>query len=258
MSKKLLAGVFFSIVCSCSLFVYKKSFTSTSPKKNRTIDYVPLNTQAVLNYVSKYLSKDPVILEAGSCMGDDAVKMSTMWPESTVHAFEPVPRLFDMVQKNTKGIDRIKTYKLALSDKKGVAKFYTSEFEHANHPGGTGCSSSLLAPKEHLKYASHVSFKEVIEVPTLTLDEWAQEYKVKRIDFMWLDMQGTELNALKAGTNILKTTKVIYTEVELVEAYEGQYLYSDVKKWLEGQGFELVARDFHDRMWCGNAIFVRK
>jgi len=73
---------------------------------------------------------------------------------------------------------------------------------------------------------------------------------------MWLDMQGYELNALKACSAILKTVKVILTEVEFVEAYEGQYLFVEVKQWLEQQGFTMIARTAYPH-WFADALFVR-
>jgi hypothetical protein len=60
---------------------------------------------------------------------------------------------------------------------------------------------------------------------------------------------------------------VVYTEVEFVEVYEGQYLYEDIKSWMNANGFRLAATDFdetqiateieHHRYWA-NALFVKR
>jgi len=89
-----------------------------------------------------------------------------------------------------------------------------------------------------------------------TFDAWAKDHAVDHIDFMWLDMQGYELHALKASPNILKTVKVILTEVEFVEAYEGQYLSYDIKDWLEKNGFVMIAQNI-SAGWYGDMLFVR-
>jgi hypothetical protein len=94
----------------------------------------------------------------------------------------------------------------------------------------------------------------------MTIDAWAKQGAVQNIDFMWLDMQGYELNALKASPKIFKTVKAVLIEVEFVEAYEGQYMYNDVKQWFEQQGFAMVATDFDVKKpawFWGNALFVR-
>lgn len=208
-----------------------------------------------LAIVKPYLPDNPVVLEAGAYDGTDSIAISKNWAKATFHAFEPVPELYQKLSKKTKPFANINTYPFALGDYTGIAKFYVSEFE--NQPGIPSESSSLLKPKEHLIHAPHVVFKREISVPIMTIDSWAQAYGVDTIDFMWLDMQGYELNALKASPKIMKTVKAILTEVEFVEAYEGQYLFAEVKTWLEEQGFVMIARNFYCD-WFGDALFVRK
>lgn len=210
-----------------------------------------------LPMVTPYLPRNPIILEAGAFDGTESVYMASFWPTCTVYSFEPVPELYHLLKNKARSHKNIHTYELALSDQVGTAKFYISE--SADHPGVPFQSSSLREPKEHLKICPSILFKKETIVKTTTIDNWAKENNVDHIDFLWLDMQGSELNALMASPNIMKTVKAILTEVEFVEAYKGQFLCADVKKWLEKQGFEAVAIDFDDnnRPWCGDILFVR-
>lgn len=209
-----------------------------------------------LKIAARYLPENPVILEAGAYDGVDTLFMARSFPHAMIYSFEPIPYLYMQLHQKAKIIpNRIRTYQQALSDKDGVGTMYVSE--EASSPNIPSQSSSLLAPKEHLVYAKSVTFKNQINVSMTTIDSWAKKHGVEKIDCMWLDMQGFELNALKASPNILKTVKVILTEVEFVEAYEGQYLFKDVKEWLEGQGFTMVAEDFGEWGWFGDALFVR-
>ena len=73
-----------------------------------------------------------------------------------------------------------------------------------------------------------------------TIDSWAAENKVTRIDAMWLDMQGLECATLKASPVIMKTVQVLYTEVNFEETYEGCVLYDEYRDWLYSLGFKLV------------------
>ncbi|MCL4360891.1 FkbM family methyltransferase [Candidatus Dependentiae bacterium] len=208
-----------------------------------------------ISIAKKFLPNNPLVLEAGAYDGEDSINLSHNWPHGFIYSFEPVPQLFNKLLNNTNNIKNIKTYELALGDFIGLAKFYVSEFN--DKPGIPGQSSSLLAPKEHLIHAPQVLFKNEIEVQVTTLDDWAKKNNIDHIDFMWLDMQGYELNMLKASTEILKTVKVILTEVEFVEAYKGQYLFKDVKEFLENQGFKMIAIN-NACSWFGDALFVRK
>lgn len=216
------------------------------------------NPSASLNIIKKYVPSDPFIFEAGACHGTETVEFKKHWPGATVFSFEPVPSLFAEVVQRTAGYDHIHLFPVAISDKVGLSQFHLSSFEWS--PNQVSESSSLLAPKDHLAKAPFVQFGSTMRVPTTTIDIWAAQNKVDHIDLMWLDMQGYELPALKSALTILKTVKVILTEVEFVEAYKGQALFPEVKAWLESQGFEMIAHDFDMKKsdWFGDALFVRK
>lgn len=214
-------------------------------------------TTHLVSFLKNYVPEDAVIVEAGSFNGSDSVKFVQTWLYAKVHAFEPVPEIFELLVKRAKKLPQITCYQYALSTTTGSACFITSE--EPRKPNIPSMAGSLRAPKEHLKY-SRTLFKKSIMVDTITLDEWAQKNNITTIDLLWLDTQGTELDIIKASPNILKNIGCICLEVEFVEAYEGQALYAEIKDFLEQHGFELVARNFDEQPhhWFGDAIFVRK
>jgi hypothetical protein len=65
-----------------------------------------------------------------------------------------------------------------------------------------------------------------------------------------------EFNVLRASKEILPTVKVIYSEVSLLEMYEGAPLYPEYRSWLESQGFSVIDEDLR---WTdmGNVLFAR-
>jgi 2-O-methyltransferase len=226
------------------------------------------DTQALARAAS-YLPSQPVILEAGSYHGETALEMVRRWPQATVYSFEPVPELFAIVKQNTAAFPNIHSSDLALSDKIGTAVFHMSATE--NKPEESLGSGSLLEPSHHREGFPSVKFEKSITVNTTTIDAWAKQSGVTKIDFIWLDIQGAEFPVLRASPNIMRTVKVVITEVEFVEMYKGQALFAQVKPWFEAQGFELVAADFAPDApnkadlksrkalsWYGNAIFARK
>lgn len=200
-------------------------------------------------YIQKFLPKNPFILEAGAHIGIDTMEMATFWPEATIFAFEPVPFLFKKLQLNNKDHKHVSCFSEALSNKTGTAVFYISS-------GSSDGSSSLLQPISHLSDHPDVHFTQSTQVKTITLQEWAEKNNINHIDFMWLDMQGAELDMLKAAGTILDTVKVIYTEVSLKETYQNVPLYPEIKKWLEKKGFTVVREELP---WqdMGNVLFVR-
>jgi len=209
-----------------------------------------------LEFLKKYIPENPVILEAGAFDGSDTAKMATLWPQGFIYAFEPVPENFEKLRHTTVQCANVRCYPAALSNECGKAQFHVSECNNSTN----GCGSLLMPTEECLSYAPTTKFEKIIEVPTITLDKWAEEQQIDHIDLLWLDMQGHELTALKASPKILSTVKAIYTEVSFVTLYEGQSLFQEVKEWLAEQGFEPVACDsgVTTKSYEANVIFARK
>ncbi|MEL6845621.1 MAG: FkbM family methyltransferase, partial [Bacteroidota bacterium] len=81
-----------------------------------------------------------------------------------------------------------------------------------------------------------ITFDQSIEVPTISLDDFIAEQQLPQIDFLWLDMQGYEYAVLSASEKIFDSLQLLYTEVSLVETYEGVPLYTEYRQWLESKG----------------------
>jgi len=235
------------------------SLLSTTQKFFGIIKLSVHNRDEVLSIVKQFLPENPNILDAGAFDGTDTVAMAKMWPNGVLYAFEPVPEIYHWLSDKSQHCNNVRCFSIALSNKIGYQEFFLSEDPHK--PGVNFQSGSLLSPKEHLKY-SHIQFNKKTIVPTITIDKWAELYGVSHVDMMWLDMQGMELEVLKASPKILETVKVIYTEVEFVEAYAGQGMYQDIKVFLEENGFMEYAKNFDvpgkgGWGWFGDVMFVK-
>lgn len=211
----------------------------------------------ILSLIKPLLPVNPIIIEAGAFDGTDTKKMSSFWPQATIHAFEPVPEIFTLLKNNTKELNNVVQHSIALADKTGEKVFHVSE--KPSRPGEPFQAGSMLKPKERLQW-SPIEYKKTITVPTITLDEWGHKNNITHLDFMWLDVQGYALHILKAAPQLLKTLKVLFVEVEFIQAYENQYQYAEVKQWLEQNGFVEIGKDFENtqRWFYGNALFERK
>lgn len=202
-----------------------------------------------LSYIALFLPDAPVVVDAGAHNGSETIPMSLLWPQGTIHAFEPVPAVFRQLQDNTKHLSNVHTYQTALAAENADFTMHVSS-------GGTDASSSLLAPKEHLIVNPHIVFEKQITVTALTLDTWAGRNHCSQVDFLWLDMQGGELAALQAAPRVLATVQAIHLEVSTTELYENNPLYPEVRSWLETQGFVLAVDEIAHASG-GNAFFVR-
>jgi FkbM family methyltransferase len=235
---------------------------STSNYSLQNIKILPYcNSIAALKFIKEYLPESLIILEAGAFDGTETKLMKTIWPNATIHAFEPVPQIYSMLQNNVKHLNKTNIYNVALSQQTGFSLFYLSEVN--GQPFGAG---SLLEPKDYITLAPEIDFNGTTTVRTATLNDWAKENNIDKIDFMWLDMQGYELPMLKTENSILEKTTVVYTEAIFIEGYKNQYTYNDYLQFFTENGFVLIGRDVSHETYNGinlhetfcNCIFLNK
>jgi FkbM family methyltransferase len=210
-------------------------------------DYIPEKR------IARHLPAAPVILEAGAHDGTDTMRMASFWPLAQIHAFEPVPAAYNALVRRTAHLaDRVHSYPLALGPRKTMTKM------HLSGDGGTAScqSSSLLPPDEgHSREYSFVEFGSIIDVEVTTIDEWARQHNIKKVDFIRLDMQGYELRALEGAMATLSCTKAVQLEVSHVHLYQGAPLYAEVVQWMWQRGFRPAVKAVF--RIGGNVLFVR-
>jgi FkbM family methyltransferase len=94
-------------------------------------------------------------------------------------------------------------------------------------------NSRLLEKFQNL--AEVVTPVAVHPVDTKRLDDIAE---ISDIDFIKIDVQGSELAVLKNATRALSGALLVQTEVEFVEIYKGQPMFADVDTFLRSAGFQ--------------------
>ncbi len=195
--------------------------------------------------------RSPVILDIGAHDGSDTVEWRSVYPEATIYAIEPSPDAYSKLLLKA-GQYSINVFNIALSDFNGWAEFFISS-------GKSTQSSSLRKPNLHLTLHPDVAFSQSIAVPVRRLDDWAKENDVTQVDILWMDTQGTELEILKGGLNVVATVRLLHTEVAVCEMYDSQATYAEVRAFLDGAGF-LVYKEFFGDPYnpgMGNVVFVR-
>ncbi len=201
----------------------------------------------ILDLVSQYISADPIIIEAGAWNGADTLKISKQWPLGHIYSFEPLIDSYQTVKAVTEYCNNVQLFNMALHSYSGVASFYVSEANSG--------ASSLLAP--NLSLVSHLQFTtSPIQVACVNLDEWMVNNNIDHVDFMWLDMEGAELQMLKASPQAMAKVTAVYIELNCKEFRYGTPLYHEVKHWFQAQGFVQKWVDINLE-WQGNGLFVR-
>lgn len=98
-------------------------------------------------------------------------------------------------------------------------------------------TSSLYEPDQALlaKFQNMgLPVVEIHDVDTVRLDDITE---IEDCDFLKLDIQGAELDAINGAPTLLSKTLVVHTEVEFIPMYQRQPLFGDVDKRLRELGF---------------------
>lgn len=164
--------------------------------------------------------------------------------------FEPVPALWEALNSKMAADSRVQVFRLAVSDEEGIAAFNIAN----NYQ-----SSSLLPLGEHKNIFPSINYSGVINVQQITLNKFINDHGNIIPDLLYIDVQGAEYKVLSGISHEkLCKIKVIYTEVSLVEMYQGAKLLDDIKVLLEDY-FEFIGfRDMLNTKVHGDALFVNK
>ena len=83
-----------------------------------------------------------------------------------------------------------------------------------------------------------------VEVLSRNLNNFLKEKSIDKLDVIWMDVQGLELEILQSSVEVIKNTKLIYLESEFRTIYKDQPLYPDIKKYLE----EIEYKEIYNRV----------
>lgn len=172
------------------------------------------------------------VVDIGANRGQFSLLCRALFPNCAIHAFEPLPSAAAVFVKVFDNDPLVTLYPFAIGDKAGRATLHISRRDD---------SSSLLP----IGTAQEIEFPGTGETATLGVD-------VRRLDtllspegigapaLLKLDVQGSELSALRGCDGLLGRFRWIYCECSFVSLYEGQALAGDVIAWVRQRGFEIA------------------
>lgn len=171
--------------------------------------------------IPRLLNPNDVVVDVGAHIGVYALLAAKY--AARVIAFEPSPNICHYMEHNLalnpRLAERITLHRLALSDHEGNAVLYCSDTD----PGTT----SLRPPS--------FTQSRAISVPITKLDNFLGATKV---NFLKIDIEGAELDALRGGQNLLKSSQPLIL-CELYEPPQRRFGRSvtDLVTWLGDLGY---------------------
>ena len=123
-----------------------------------------------------------------------------------------------------------------------------------------GQSSSILEFGTHAVHHPHVKMIGKKQLKTTRVDTLIKNNKIpiEKLNFLNLDIQGKELDALKSMGDYIQYVQYIYTEVNSEKVYKDCALLPEIDEFLKEKGFVRVACKMWGNCGWGDAFYIRQ
>lgn len=229
----------------------RAQFFLSHPMKTVNILFGKYPSDIEIKSILERLSDSPCIIEAGTSIGQHTEVFAKRFPNGQIIGFEPIFELFEECKKRTQNYRNVNVFNLALGNKgqNEITLYWDDETKHD--------SASSLQPHENMSsYYPNLTFQTKRVVKSKTLDDVVVENRLKKIDLLWLDLQGAELSVLRnGGMYALSLCKYVHIEVAKSQMYRSQPLLSEVSQFFCSNDFQEVERALG---WQYGNILYRK
>ena len=175
------------------------------------------------------------VFDVGANRGQTIQWFRPLFPDATIHAFEPFGPPFEALCRNTAGDARVRPVRLALGERNGEATLYENSADSTNSLLPNSDKTALYTPP-HMCIPRGQSV-----VPLERLDHYCARECVERIDVLKIDVQGYELRILEGAGEMLHPDRIrgLFLEVLFVDYYQGQAWADELLAFLRQRGYRL-------------------
>lgn len=205
---------------------------------------------ALEDLMKEYCDKVKGVIHIGAHLGEE-VKVYKENKINQVIWIEGNPNLISPLKDNVSEYPNNFVYNLLASDSADQA----IEFKITN---GTQ-SSSIFELENHKIHHPKIKVSEVLSLTTKRMDQFINNsiHNISDFNFLNLDIQGAEYNALVGFGDLLKQVDYIYVEVNISPLYKDIKLLSDIDLYLSKFNFERKELSLTEYGW-GDAFYVRQ
>lgn len=209
-----------------SYYKYRQSnITTTSPLTWKERDFY-------LSLSPGLRGKELVVYDIGAAQGIVSGCLGKLINVSEVHAFEPIPNVFQILQSNMKPFPKVSCHNVALGEAEGTALMQISKRSN---------SSSLLPIAElHRSQFPGTEVCKEIQIPVVRLDEYVEQNNLETPTLIKIDVQGFEKAVLYGAIETVSKSKYCVLEMSLQSLYEGSPLFDEIYRLMCDLDFQLT------------------
>lgn len=146
-----------------------------------------------IDLLKKYIHKNDKVLDIGANIGFYATILSDIvGDKGSVYCFEPDVKNFNYLKKAVAGHANIVINNKAVGPKTETLKIYTSKNLNVDH--------RTYKPEE---------YDQEIEIDAVSIDDYLLSQPAKKIDFIKMDIQGFEMQAIQGMQKTLEANEHI-------------------------------------------------
>lgn len=134
-----------------------------------------------------------------------------------LHAFEPIPSVFNLLKNNIAQSKTAYAHNLALSNENGTKKFFYYDVSRQ------AAETSSLYYRPLVDSIVHAR-PHIINVTTMRLDSFCQKHDIRVIDFLKIDTEGSEYDILQGASAMLSDGSIKVIQFE----YGGTYIDAQI------------------------------
>jgi FkbM family methyltransferase len=172
------------------------------------------------------------VIDVGANVGQFAIACANIFPDVTVHSFEPEPKSLSRLKQNVTKLDRVHVHPIALGEKCGEVNFHVNSHSHS--------SSFLALGERHRRAFPSAREIDTIKVRVSTLDREIESVSLQSPALLKLDVQGYEPQVLEGAVETLKRVDHVLLEVSFRPLYEGEKTFMDIARTMQHRGFEFL------------------
>jgi len=199
---------------------------------------LPLNTplQNAFKAQEYLLGPSPVtIFDVGAHQGETSLLYNKTFKSPSIYSFEPFPPSFEILKSSVKSFPNIKVFNTAISNFSGQVDF------HVNKSSATNSILPTSGDGKKNWGENLLETVETIKINSVTIDDFVEKFKIKAIDILKIDTQGTEYEVVEGAGKTTEQNKIrlIYLEIIIVSTYEGQKYLDEILSLFRNKGFRL-------------------